>query len=488
MKTRPYEFYDTAISLCPECYRRVDAKIVFQNGMVWMHKRCEEHGFQKVLIADDIDFYRQSREVYLKIPEQVLACNTPIRWGCPYDCGICPDHEQHGCTLIVEVTDNCNLKCPICYAESGPERTFHRSLKQIEQMLDRAVLNEGEPAVIQLSGGEPTMHPEFFEILELIKQRPVQHLLLNTNGIRIATDIHFTEKLKRNYPDIEVYLQFDSFRRDVHKELRGADMTRIRSQAIEVLNRLEVSTTLVVTLMRGMNDDEIGAIIDFALKQPCVRGVTFQPVQLAGRLNEACQDRGDSSKRLTLTEVRRKILEQVEIFSPEDIIPVPCHADSVAMAYALKTDDKVIPLTSLIDKDILLSKTRNTISFENESSIQERLFDLFSTRHSPNSQVSSLTQFITSTSNETVAPALSYRNIFRVLIVQFMDAYSFDLRSIRKCCIHIVHPDGKRVIPFDTYNMLYRDDLEKKRLAKLRFEREQSTVGIPVLFASEDTT
>ena len=109
MKTRPYRYYDSAVSLCSHCLRRVDAKIVFQDGGVWMHKRCPQHGFEKVLIADDIAYYRRAREVYLKVPEQVQQCNTPVHWGCPYDCGICPDHEQHGCILIIELTDNCNL-------------------------------------------------------------------------------------------------------------------------------------------------------------------------------------------------------------------------------------------------------------------------------------------------------------------------------------------------------------------------------------------
>ena len=473
MKTRPYRYYDTAISLCATCLRRVDAKIVFEDGGVWMHKRCPQHGFQKVLLADDIGFYRRAREVYLKVPEQVLACNTPVHWGCPYDCGICPDHEQHGCTLIIEVTDNCNLRCPTCYAASGPERVIHRSLTQIEAMLDRAVLNEGEPAVIQLSGGEPTLHPEFFQIIEMMKTRPIQHLLLNTNGIRIASDPDFVEKLKQAYPDIEIYLQFDSFRREALQVLRGADMTRIRSQALQQLNRVNLSTTLVSTIRRGINDDELGATIDFALQQPCVRGVTFQPVQAAGRLDGYENGFDQKRDRLTLTEVRRLILEQSDIFTPEDIVPVPCHADSVAMAYALKIDGKVLPLTGLVDDEFLLNSTRNTISYENEPAVRDKLFDLFSTRHSPQSQATAVDQFLAAAGDVGRSLNFDYSNVFRVLIVQFMDAHSFDLRSIRKSCVHIVHPDGKRVIPFDTYNMFYRDELEQTVLGPIRQERER---------------
>jgi uncharacterized radical SAM superfamily Fe-S cluster-containing enzyme len=206
----------------------------------------------------------------------------------------------------VEICDYCNLRCPVCYASSGPERQQFRDLKTIEKMLDAVVRNEGQPDVVQLSGGEPTVHPEFFTILEMAKARPIRHLMVNTNGIRIAEDEKFVEKLTSYAEDFEVYLQFDSFARDPLMELRGADLRRIRTDALERLNRYNIATTLVVTLKKGLNDHEIGKIIDYALEQRCVRGVTFQPIQDAGRLEKF----DPATDRLTLTEVRRKILEQ----------------------------------------------------------------------------------------------------------------------------------------------------------------------------------
>jgi uncharacterized radical SAM superfamily Fe-S cluster-containing enzyme len=170
--TRPYLFYDTAVSLCTTCYRRVDAKIVFEDAKVYMLKRCPQHGFERVLIADDVDYYRRCREVFIKPPEMPRHFNTPVKFGCPYDCGLCPDHEQHSCLSLVEITDACNLDCPICYASSGTHRSTHRPLEQVERMLDMIVANEMEPDIVQLSGGEPTIHPQFFEILDAAKQRP----------------------------------------------------------------------------------------------------------------------------------------------------------------------------------------------------------------------------------------------------------------------------------------------------------------------------
>jgi len=560
-KTRPYLFYDVAISICSTCYRKVEAKTVFQDDKVYLLKRCPQHGPEKVLIADDVDYYRRCREVFLKPPEMPQIYNTPVKWGCPYDCGLCTDHEQHSCLTLIEICDYCNLRCPVCYAASGPERQQFRTLAQIEKMLDAVVRNEGHPDVVQLSGGEPTMHPDFFTIVEMAKARPIKHLMVNTNGVRIAQEEDFVKRLAEVREDFEVYLQFDSFERDPLMQLRGADLRRVRQDALEKLNRYNISTNLVVTLKKGLNDHEIGKIIDYALQQPCVRGVTFQPIQDAGRLEKwvpndhedgstttggapllagfarsgiTTEEGGETESfpptnhpnssaardgtyvrnfnpttdRLTLTEVRRKILEQTKVFRPEDVIPVPCHPDSLAMAYALKLNGKVIPLTSMIPPEVLINGAANTILYEQDPAVRTNLFKLFATNHSPRSGAGTLRELLCclpkiwipdSTSsvipnetsaipNQTVvipreprdlgfagttlpAAALSYENIFRIIIMQFIDTHSFDVRSVKKTCVHIAHPDG-RLIPFDTYNLFYRDNLEQTRLTPLRQNAE----------------
>ena len=161
MADRPYLYYELTNSVCTTCLRKVEAKIVFQDERVYMHKRCAQHGLERVLISTDIEYYKRSR-LTLKPGQMPLKFNTPIKYGCPYDCGLCPDHEQHSCLTLVEITDACNLTCPICYAESGPHRQTHRSLEQVEFMLDCVLRNEKEPDIVQISGGEPTIHPQFF--------------------------------------------------------------------------------------------------------------------------------------------------------------------------------------------------------------------------------------------------------------------------------------------------------------------------------------
>jgi 7,8-dihydro-6-hydroxymethylpterin dimethyltransferase len=459
MPTRPYLFYALTNSVCSQCLVKVEAKILFKNDCVYLSKHCPTHGHEEVLIADDIDYYKQSLE-FIKPGDMPLKFNTPIKYGCPYDCGLCPDHEQHSCLTLIEVTDRCNLSCPICYADSGTEEVFsnvnqprrHRSLQQIEAMMDAIVANEGEPQIVQISGGEPTIHPEFFQILDIAKSKPIKHLMINTNGIKIAKDKSFCDRLSQYMPGIEIYLQFDSFEAAALQELRGSDLREIREKAIANLNQFNISTTLVVTLKKGLNDHEIGKIIEYALQQKCVRGVTFQPIQVAGRLEgfEAKRD------RYTLTEVRRSILQQSPYFKPEDILPVPCHPDSLAMGYALKVKGKVIPLTGLINPDAFVQLMPNSVLYEQNEELKSKIFELFSTSHSPVSSAASLKQLLCCIPLLPVPEGITYENIFRVMIVQFLDPYNFDVRSVKRSCIHIVHPDG-RIIPFDTFNMFYRE-------------------------------
>ncbi|SEN60018.1 hypothetical protein SAMN04488505_111168 [Chitinophaga rupis] len=454
MPEKDYTYYDFTISLCSTCLRRIDAKVIFENDKVFMVKHCPEHGREKVLIATDIAYYKNTRN-YNKPSEAPLKTNTHTHYGCPYDCGLCQDHEQHSCLTVIEVTDRCNLTCPTCYAMSSPHYGRHRTLEEIERMLDIIVANEGQPDVVQISGGEPTIHPQFFEILDIAKKKPIRHLMLNTNGVRIAKDKEFAARLATYMPDFEVYLQFDSFKPEALEQLRGKDLTDIRRQALEHLNELDLSTTLVVTLQKGLNDDEIGKIIDFALQQKCVRGVTLQPTQIAGRT----EGFDPATDRITLTEVRQQILAQTNVFNEHDLIPVPCNPDALMMGYALKLGGQAFPLTRFVDPEVLLNNSKNTIVYEQDETLHKHVLKIFSTGISTDAAVNDM-QSLLCCLPQIQAPGLSYNNLFRVVIMRFIDAYDFDVRAIKKSCVHIVHKDG-RIIPFETMNLFYRDEKEE---------------------------
>jgi len=433
-----------------------------------MDKWCPVHGVERVLVSDDAAYYRQCREVFVKAPDMPARFSTEMRYGCPYDCGLCPDHMQHSCLTVLEVTDHCNLRCPTCYAASGPERLTHRPMEVIRRMLDTIVASEGQADVVQISGGEPTLHPDFFEILDEARQRPIRHLMLNTNGIRIAQDPEFAQRLAGYMPGFEVYLQFDSFRREALMDLRGADLRRVREQALQRLNALGLSTTLVMTVKRGVNDDEIGDIIRFAAEQPCVRGVTLQPVQDAGRV-EAYEA---SRHGLTVSELRRRIAQQSGVFTEADVVPVPCNPDTLAMAYAIKTGPgQLQPLTRYVDPAALVEGAGNTIVFERDDAAKDLVFRLFSTNHSPESSAHCLSELMCCLPKLSAPQQLGYEQVFRVLIVQFMDARNLDIRALKKSCVHIATPDG-RMVPFEAYGLFYRDE-RQATLHTIRQELEQ---------------
>ena len=508
-RTRPYTLYDFTQSVChqDDCLRRADAKIVFEDGNVFMLKECVNHpGEQKVLIATDIPYYKQTREVFLKPSEMPNRFGTPVKWGCPYDCGLCTDHQQHSCTTLIEITDNCNLTCPTCYASSSPGQP-DRPLDLVKSMIDLVIRNEGEPDIVQISGGEPTIHPQFWKIMDYAYSRKeIRGILLNTNGIKIANDPRFAERLAEQYKGrLEVYLQFDSFRPEALISLRGKDLTESRQKAIDNLNRVNLPTTLVTTLQRGLNVDEIGTILEYALRQKCVKRLSYQPTQAAGRL----ENFDPSKDRLTLTEVRQAIIDQSRgLFIGADIVPVPCNPDSLAIAYAFKLGNEVFPLTRYISPQALIEGAKNTIMFDRETQLLkelasneeiqeelssllqnpdfvERCFKALSTGNLTSEAGQRVQEALCCLPQVSLPPKILYENTFRVTIIAFQDKYNLDARVIKKSCVHIVHPDGRRVIPFETMNIFYRPGLEG-RLDEIREERlpsgnKRGEIQLPLL-------
>ena len=463
-KSAPYIFQGQTTSLCEICLELVPAKIVVEGDDVFYLKRCASHGVQKTLISNDAAYYRRCLD-YLKPGDRPLTVQSRTDYGCPYDCGLCPDHEQHSCLALIEVTEHCNLACPVCFADSSPQRLRHRSLDEIARMMDALVESEGEPDLLQLSGGEPTEHPDILRILEMAKARPIRHVMLNTNGVRVARDAQFVAQLARFKPGFEVYLQFDSLRADALMNLRGADLTRVRQQALENLERHGISTTLVVVVKRGVNDDELGALIEHALQWKCVRGVTFQPIQDAGR-NEGFDAKRD---RIVLSDIRKRIVAAGTPFTEGDIIPLPCNPESIAIGYALRAGSRIAPITSFFPRDMLVDALPNAITFEKYPELHRQVFEFFSLATSECNNAQKLEALLCCLPQIPMPQGLGYENVFRIAIVEFLDRYNFCLGRVKRSCIHFVTPAGQ-IIPFDTYNLFYRDG----RIDGIRARREQA--------------
>ena len=447
--SRPYVFAGQTTSLCEVCSALVPAKILIEDGAVFYQKRCPAHGPQKTLVVGDAAYWRLC-QTFAKPGDLPLAFHTGVERGCPWDCGLCPDHEQHSCLALIEVTDRCDLRCPVCFAGSGPEHGRHRTLAEVEALLDTVVAGEGQPDLVQISGGEPTVHPEIMAILRAAKTRPIRHLMLNTNGVRLASDPAFVADLAALKPGFEVYLQFDSLRPEALQRLRGADLREVRDRALTALDAHNLSTTLVCVIERGVNDDEIGAILRHALSHRCVRGVTFQPVQDAGRAEGF-----DKARRVTVSDLRRAIIDQSGLFGEDDVIPLPCHPQAIAIGYALRHGGGARAVTGLLPREVLL-QAPNAITFEGFPEVRRKLVELLSLSCAGDRTARLLGDLLCCLPRIEVPAELTYDRVFRVSVVSFLDRFNFCLGEVKRSCVHVAVPGG-RMIPLDTYNLFHRE-------------------------------
>ncbi|NKJ41387.1 hypothetical protein FHW94_000831 [Novosphingobium sp. SG720] len=445
-------FHSQTTSLCETCLEPVPAKVIIEGERVYYLKRCRDHGVQKTLISDDLDYWR-AQKLWLKPGDRPLTAQTRTEAGCPFDCGLCPDHEQHSCLAIIEVNSACNLACPVCFADAADAHGSHRPLAEIERMLDALVASEGEPDLVQISGGEPTLHPDFFAILDAVKARPIRHVMINTNGLRIAQDAAFVARLASYAPALEVYLQFDALDDDALVNLRGARLARIRQQALAALEAVNLATTLVCVVKRGVNDDQVAPIIQHALTWRCVRGVTFQPVQDAGR-NEGFDP---AENRVLLTQIRHEVGKS-GVFDTQDMIPLPCNPDQISIGYGLRQGADVTPITRLLPREVILAGP-NTISYEAYPQLRAGLLDLLSLATTQANTADKLAGVLCCLPQAMVPQDLGYEHSFRVVILQFLDRYNFDLATVKRSCVHFVTEAGQ-IIPFDTYNTFYRSGAE----------------------------
>lgn len=456
-KARPYLFYGHTQSLCEVCLAVVPTKILFQHDKVYYQKRCLEHGVQKTLVSTDIAYFKRCKE-YLKLGDMPEQFQSEVQRGCPHDCGLCPDHEQHSCLALFEIIDECNMHCPVCFANSAPKQGNARSMDDIEKMLATLLASEQQPDLVQVSGGEPTLHPQLMDILRRLKASPIRHLMLNTNGIRLAREPQLAADLATLKPGFEVYLQFDSLQAVALQNIRGQDMRNIRLQALEQLEKHNISTTLVCVIRKGVNDAEIGELIKFAQQWRCVRGITFQPVQDAGRNDNATPD-----QRITLSEIRTRIIEADNPFSDADMIPLPCHPENISIGYGIKLGGKILPVTGLLPREELLQGVNNTITFEKSPALQAAFFKLFSLDACSERTTDNL-QTMLCCLPRIQSDGLSYDNVFRIVVMGFMDKYDFDLGAVKRSCTHFVEPNGK-IYPFETWNLFYRDKVRGVSIA-----------------------
>jgi 7,8-dihydro-6-hydroxymethylpterin dimethyltransferase len=443
-------------SICPRCTTVLDAEVVVRAGRAVLTRPCPAHGRFEALVYGDAARYVEIQR-FNKPGEEPRERQTSTARGCPHDCGICPEHAQHTCLGIIEVNTACNLDCPICFAESGTgpqEHGYSLSLEQVESMLDAFVRAEGEPESVQLSGGEPSIHPRILDMLAAARNRGIPLVMLNTNGIRLARDPRFAPALAQL--GVHVYFQFDGFDERTQRAIRGKALTEEKLRALERCAEAGVSVSLAAAIERGVNEHEVGPIIRFGVSHPAVTGVFFQPVTHSGRFRADA----DPLEKLTNSDIVEAICAQLSgWFRHDDFVPVPCCSPSCRSAtFALYDGSDLVPLPRLVRVEDYLDYVTNRALPDLE--VRAALEGLWSAKAAGGS--GPVAERLDCVACATAMPP-ELREVaargFMIVTQDFQDPYTLDLRKLRKCCVSEIAPDG-RLIPLCAYNSVgYREQV-----------------------------
>lgn len=396
---------------CTTCHIPLRGRVVEQDAKVYLERICPEHGFQSVCISSDARFYHDSRGS-----------------GCGSDCGCDSDNPfdtLSTCLALIEIVDSCNMACPTCFANSPVQKAVdYTPLADLQSRIQNVITKKGGIEILQLSGGEPTLHPEFFELLTWAQDHPkIDYVLINTNGLRIANDAAFAESLNAAYQrgKLQLYLQYDGVEEAEQRELRGADYRSIKHKALERLatfNHGGLPVTLAMTVIPE-NIDQLWATVAFGLTYPHVRGVAFQPAFTSGRAET-------SDHPLNTADVILGLVDQgAGNLSYDDFTPLPCGDPNCAtIGYLLKTDDGIRSMSEFINYEQVQGFLQNRVNYNLQDLEQcgcdsEPLGDL-------------LKQF-----------ELDESHTFRLFIKPFMDANTWDNDRIDRCCTHVIRPDGE---------------------------------------------
>ncbi len=468
-------------SICPECFAVLDATIFEKDNKVYMEKTCPAHGKYTELYWSDYDQYKRAEE-YRKEGGGLDNPRTQTVNGCPQDCGICPQHKSHTGLAIIDVTNRCNLRCPVCFANAAAAGyVYEPTQRQIKAMLQNLRQNSPVPATaLQFSGGEPTIREDLPELIKMAKELGFRHVEVNTNGVRLAQSLDYCKSLDEAGVST-IYLQFDGLTGDVYQFTRGVDLLETKMKAIANCREAGLrSLVLVVTLVKGVNDHQIGDIIRFAVKNfDVIRCINVQPVSLCGRLPE--EER--AKMRITIPDFMRLCEEQTGgKVKTDDFYPVPTVVP-IAQAVGAMKDKRYVEFTAhphcgmatylFVEKGEILPITRygNVDKFV---TTMEKVYEEAQKGHRTRAKIrllGAVRHVKLGLLRRYLLPVLrtgSYealgdlqRKTILLSSMHFMDPYNFDLERVQSCCIHYAVPDG-RIIPFCTMNSIHRPVVEKE--------------------------
>lgn len=448
-----YTLLKSVRAVCPRCFAEnadfdpeypddiCDGHLVERDGRVYLRRFCRRgHGEVWSLYEENAALWRYLQQ--WRVPTKVVNPDTEVLFPVPmgYEYGLGPAHLQHSCIYLLDVTMQCNLSCPACFTNSSPSVAQYLPLDQILRAVETAIEREnGRLDVVMLSGGEPTIHPDFLAIVERLAALPVTRILINTNGIRLANEDAFLDKVASHRDRVEVYLQYDGQRRSTQEYFRGTDLTELKARAVERLSRARIFTTLAATV-GTQNADQIGELLDTAFATPYVGGVMYQPLFASGRAPEI-----DPMDRITTTGVLARIESQSRNgVRARDLIALPCsHPDCCSIGYFIKgKDGSYDGLASIVGEDALrdnLSLFGNTISFSDSlGAIRDALFGIMSeTMTLSRPQLIDHLRTLCSACDLSFTSGFVGERVKRVTVKHFMDANTLIAERLEQCCVHV---------------------------------------------------
>jgi len=468
-------------SLCPSCREVVDAAIVEEDGRIWLDKTCPVHGPFRDLVSSEASAYHAAA-AWSAEGSRMSNPRTASARGCPRDCGICPEHRSATLLAIVDVTNRCNLRCPVCFAAAAAAPVYEPSFERIGAMLENLRSNRPVPPPgLQFSGGEPTLREDLPDLIRRARDLGFRNVQVNTNGIRMAESPELVRRLVDSGLQT-LYLQFDGLTEEVHRYLRGRDLAGVKSRVLENCRAAGLrSVVLVATLVKGINDGQMGDLLRFAADHfDVVRGVNFQPVSFAGRM----EPESLRSRRVTLADVARGLEEQTKGgIRATDFFPVPsavplgravaalrrkpfpeftAHPQCGIASYVFVERGRIVPITRRVRVARFLAEMDRVARAADAGRVLRAKARLAASLRfvRPALLWPNLWSIVRSGAFEAVR-SIHYKMIM-VSAMHFMDLGTFDEDRVRKCVIHYAAPDG-RIIPFCSYNNLgYREEIEAR--------------------------
>lgn len=447
----PWSCLAATQALCNHCGRLTDAQIRIEADRVVLVKWCPDHGESRALISSDPRWYLDSM-AYIKPGTRPLALAVDTFQGCPASCGLCPQHQQHTCVPILEITPRCNLNCPICLVRGRSPREL--SLPQVTAIMDNLVRCEGKLNMLTISGGEPTMHPDLLGVLDACLRPEVGIVSVSTNGISLEGNEDLIKALRDR--GVVIALQFDGFRPETYRALRGAPhLATLKQRLIDRLLALEARFSLTMTLARGVNEDELAGILDLLFTHDAVLSVMVQPLAQTQTLEDPMQV-------ITIADVVTLLVDQSSgILKRSDFSPLPCsHPSCFALTYLLKTKTgSMVSLPSIIPAEDYLDIIKNQALLGTDRDSLQRVKDALYALWSSDgilpqreAVLRSIKEILTGLNR--LGPNAAHRNVLElgtshvksIFIHHFMDRASFDLSRAVKCCNHYPQAD-LRLLP-----------------------------------------